>query len=411
MKKSIFLLIGLLLLLSVSSFATQTRVMTMGNNNMILLDDENIWLFPSRINDYPNIAIADFGYYNSDFTDFGINWQFDQENPWVLGTYFHNWERVTPGSSYFRGVFGSPYGYSPDFVPFDWSLMSNQRIDLFYGRQLSGKPFGFHFGAISSSQKYDEPDAKDEEGFKVYNFDFGLTLQNGTVDVAAGASFMTWTDKATWVPDSTAWDETKPAGNNFIYAHGRYFWQQTPTYTVIPHVGIYLGKNEAEYYWMPDSLSQTDKYTWTVFDLGSGLQYSPSNDVIAVLDFGIMFDKVKGEFTRPRAGLPDTTDEATETINSLPYFKVGLDAKVFNWMDVRFGTTSYWDRRTLENSGGYNFKRNYADNDTHFGFGFHWGNLHVDTYTDADLLLDGFYFISGESNYMNWYISALYEIQ
>ncbi|MFQ5500168.1 MAG: hypothetical protein ACE5FH_10910, partial [Candidatus Zixiibacteriota bacterium] len=61
MKQSIILALLLILLLSASSFATETRVRTMGENNMILLDDFNIWVFPSRLMEYPDIAVAEFG--------------------------------------------------------------------------------------------------------------------------------------------------------------------------------------------------------------------------------------------------------------------------------------------------------------------------------------------------------------
>ena len=58
MRKLIILTIVLVMAMATASFATYTRVVTMGNNNNILLDDANVWLYPSRINQYPNLAIA-----------------------------------------------------------------------------------------------------------------------------------------------------------------------------------------------------------------------------------------------------------------------------------------------------------------------------------------------------------------
>ena len=90
---------------------------------------------------------------------------------------------------------------------------------------------------------------------------------------------------------------------------------------------------------------------------------------------------------------------------------------MFRWMDVRFGAISFWNidkdkeevpaaARELE------VTEKYAENDTFLGFAFHWGRLHVDTYTDPQIVLDGFNFISGseDADDLNFQVSALYEM-
>ncbi len=436
MKKLLIITFTLLLLMSASLMATGTRVGTMGDNNMILLDDANIWMFPSRINDYPNMAVAEFSdNYNTEFGRFGIHWQFNEENPCVLGTYFY--DATTMGPMY--SPFGSPFYYNYRFVPFDHSLWSNQRIDLFYGRIMSGNPFGVHLSLINSSQKEQDPADLDEEGFSVYDFSFGWTL-SGNTDIAAGLSFMSWTHKDTYKPDTvtatayTAYDKTKAKGNMALFAGIRHFMPTgDPDYTLVPHAMLYYGKNKAEYYGKysfnvdEDTVilqNQTDEYKWLSFDFGAGLQYAPSSDVMAVLDFGIKYEKVDGDFTEntytisggtAAAGADSISDASAKTF-TLPYFKAGLDAKVFKWMDIRFGATTYWDRETVEgnwyNDSNTKNSHNWANNDTYLGFGFHWGNLHVDTHADPDLFLRGFNFISGENGSdMNFSLSALYEFE
>ncbi len=402
MKRYLVITFSLLLFLSASSFASGTRVLTMGDNNTVLLDGCNIWIFPSRINDYPKITNGEFGQ-PGDFTRFGIHWKFNEDNPWVLGTYLYNSSAVNPMSSPFRSYYGFPYGYDTDFIPFDWSLMSNRRIALFYGRQLGVNPFGVRLSLTQSSQRYDEPAYLDEEGFSVYDLNAGLTLNGGLLDIAGGIQFMSWTDKTT--TDSSAWDKSKPKGNMALYARGRYFYEPTPDYTLIPHAEISYAKNEAEYYIAPTTLYQTDKYTLFHFDLGSGLQYAPSNDVMVIMDFGLIYEKLDGEFKDT-----STTHDAAMKTFTIPFFKAGADVKVFNWMDLRLGATSYWDRSTRENDSNNKLIQNYANNATYLGFGFHWGNLFIDTQTDPDLFLDGFNFLSGASNDMNFRISACYKI-
>ncbi|HWR83216.1 MAG TPA: hypothetical protein VN285_07930 [Candidatus Deferrimicrobium sp.] len=412
MRRSLIVLCFLLLLMSASSFATNTRVLTMGENNTILLDEANIWLFPSRIMDYPNIAVGEFG--DGDFMNLGIHWKFDEDNPWMLGTYLYNSDVVYP-----MGRPLPPLGYRPQFVPFDdFSLLSNQRIDLFYGRRLGVNqiPFGFHFGAVHSSQRNDDASDQREEGLSMYTFETGLTLGGGATDIAAGFELMTWKDKENFPADTSVFDESKPKGNYSLYAQARHFWQPgPPPWTVVPHASVYKAKNEAEYYEIRNpgapytddtlELAQTDKYSWFGFELGTGLQYAPSNDAMVVLDFGFRYDKVDGDFT-----VGSATVEATAKTFTIPFFRAGADLKVFDWMDVRLGSTSYWERFTRENDASDKLLQDFANNNTYLGFGFHWGDLHVDTYTHPDLFLKGFNFISGETTSMNFAISALYEI-
>ncbi len=422
MKRCLIITFTLLLLMSMSSLATNTRVLTMGDNNMILLDEANIWLFPSRINDYPNLVIGEFGSYSheyysgeygspSEFTELGIHWKFNEKRPWILATYLHNSDVVSPISSPFWSYYGSPYGYSAQFVPFnDFSLMSNQRIDLFLGHEWT-IPIGFRLSLIHSSQKNSEPMNLDEEGFRIYQFAVGGTWPVPRIDIAAGLELMSWTDKGTDNTSSpaTAYDESKPKGNWALYAMARRFIPGT--YTIVPHAAIYYAKNEAEYYSAPPpSLEQTDKYTRFGIEVGVGLQYAPSSNAMAVIDFGLKYDKLSGEFR-------DTTttyDASLKTV-TIPFFKVGADVKVFRWMDLRVGATTYWDRTTRENDFRVQnledeLSQNYANNDTYLGFGFHWGDLHVDTYTHPDLFLKGFHFISGQEQNMNFQITALYEL-
>ena len=70
------LLIGtalLLLALSLSAPAQATRVTTLGNNNMILLDNSNMSLFPSRLWDYPNMAVAELD--DAEVGSLGVHWK------------------------------------------------------------------------------------------------------------------------------------------------------------------------------------------------------------------------------------------------------------------------------------------------------------------------------------------------
>ncbi|MBN1211838.1 MAG: hypothetical protein JXA92_04610 [candidate division Zixibacteria bacterium] len=446
MKKILLLTIFALLLMSLSSLATDTRVLTMGENNTILLDDANIWLFPSRINNYPDLAFAEVSYgrykndkqygdYTDPITRFGINWKFGGDKPWVLGTYFHN-------NDYYDEF---PYG-EQDIIP-TWSVMpwhgpyngayeeqsySNRRMDLFWGYLLGENLLGLHIGYVHSSyqdedvEQYASPGVSlDERGFNKYDFGIGLTMMEGKLDLAAGIEMFSFTYKSTGdenpsgEPQYVAYDEYKPEGNTLFSLRGRYFYEYNPTYTFVPHAEVMFGKFEyGWYYWNVDhdTLVYTTKYNWTSFDIGVGMHYVPTNNVLGVIDVGFMYVNLKEEYTLEPVD-PTQTDEYKWGYTVLPYLKLGMEADVFKWLDVRFGATSYWTKYSYENTlydlGTEKYTEKYPFNNTYLGLGFNFNRLHVDCYVDPELFMDGFYFISGvdsKERGMNFKISALYEM-
>ncbi|NOY88904.1 MAG: hypothetical protein GXO93_05870 [FCB group bacterium] len=398
MKKLITLTFVLLLLLSISSMATDTRVLTMGENNNVLLDDANIWLYPSRTFEYPNLAIGEFNNnYNGTFNQFGIHWKFGTDKPFVLATYFTTLPAVYPtdlnGGSLFM----------PGF-----SLLQNRRIDLFYGRVISNYNFGMHFSLTHSSQtkEFTTPLDNQVKSYGYYNFDFGLTPTTDKWDVALDFGLGSWTDES-----ASGGTQTEPDGFYDFSLIGRYFVANGPNYTFIPHVGFYSSKRGIKEYDASSVLTDNTKYTRTVFNIGTGLNYTPATNVLGVFDFGLMYDSWK-----EKIDVPTPAQENTETNVVVPYFKIGLDADVFKWMDIRLGATSNWTNETREYKPDNNkWKYKYADNETYLGFGFHWNRLNVDTYTDPALFIHGFNFISGntydENNDMNFRISASYEMK
>jgi hypothetical protein len=432
MKKLLILTLAALMLLGSVAYATNTRVMVMGESNNILLDEANIWLYPSRINMYPNIAIAEVGVVDNDYyfddqygtlAQFGVHWKFCEKNPWVLGTYLSH-DRFS-GTNY-DGQLGIGYQMLPFRYPsydlidngwFPWpptptSWEGNQRITLFYGRKLGNTPFGFRFSKFHSSWKQEGSDPtspKNNQSLGEYDFAFGLTDQNGKWDATIGVNLLTWTYQ-----NSSGVDLTKPSGNMSIYAQGRLFKQINPQWTIVPNAGIIFGTYEAEFYngGSPTNTQvRTESYMSTTFWAGLGAQYTPVTNVLAVVEGGFGYNNSKIE-NKPVAG---TTSAQKANFLTLPYIRIGLEGKVFDWMDLRAGANSYWQRAKFEdepNPFGEKEKFNYPDDRTFIGAGLHFGNLHIDTYTNPAILLNGFNFISGNSTSdLNAWVTLLYEFK
>jgi len=456
MKKFAIVSMMFLLALSASSFATQTRTDVMGFNNGIMVDDYNVFRFPGRTFNYPNLVVGEFSIFSYDyygprgeaadgpedgsyqhFYDFGVNWQFGDENPWVLGTYISTLAPMRP-----EGYNGSGLWRQ------NMSQDQNRRINLIYGRQLGGHNFGFGFEYVRGGTEYDNVTTYNpvedssytnvqKESFGYYKFSFGLTEgTSGKWDVALSIALGTWTDE-----DYQGFTQTEPDGYMDLTVEGRYFWVKSPKLTFVPHAGFAIGKrgvNDFGTYVDPDdedyeSDNWNEKHTLFGFEGGIGMHYTSGPDLLAVMDFGVRYWKTKeeGDFiTDPGVDYP-TNDDYTRTEFTLPFLKIGFEGSVFKWMDVRFGATTYWDMNKSESEYTYypwsysnTYKYNEVWNQTYLGFGFHWGRLHVDVMTDPEVFLRGFNFISGDGpriydeyyyydegyGYMNTQMSVLYEM-
>jgi len=404
MKKVVTVTIVLMLLMCISAFATRNRLRTMGASSITVIDDDNIRSLPGRTFEFPNIAVAEFG--SNDLTELGVHCKIGEEKPFVLAIYFNTDEVNRP-----RG-YGEP---GPAFMWLDGGALDDElghrNIDLYYGRPLGGNNFGFHLGYYSASFEDTDPAGLGKESANSFDFGFGLTDGAGDWDIAASATFGGWTDE-----DADGGIETEPDGYSEIGVMGRYFWHQNPNRTFIPHAGFAVGTRGEIDNWGGDSDPATNdintKTKFTGFHVGMGWNEVPTNNVLVVADFGFRVDKVKTErvWTTTYAATAGS-DEQTDTRTVIPYWRMGFEAQVFDWMDVRMGATSDWMSEKREFASTFEVKRGFADNQTYLGFGFHWGRFHVDTWTDPEMFLEGFEFINGNGNNdMNFGISALYEM-
>lgn len=415
MKRVLISTLFICLLASVAGYATQTRTLTMGDANMIVHDDNNIWMFPSTLYDYPELAIGEFGHYSfldgdgGSFTNLGLHYKFGEKKPFVLGLYFST-DQPNPDFPYFLTSFMN-------------NVVFNNRMDLFYARMLGENKFGFHFGYLHGSYTADidsldffGPDMT-EQKTNGYQFDLGLTMNQGKVDLAAGIALLSWTDIY-----ENGHDITEPDGNMMFYFQGRYFHEIDQKMTIVPHGKFTYGKIANKYY---DDYDQdvdydvvTDKYEekTMILDAGIGLNYTPATGILAVGDFGVALESEKD---KDQALQADDTWESYEekyTWFTLPYFKIGLDAVVFNWMDLRMGATSYWNNEKytedVPGTPAYSneYKWSYVYNATYLGAGFHWGNFLIDAQINPEIILNGFNFISGETQQMNYQVSFKYNM-
>lgn len=431
MKKIVIVAFAFVMLMSAMSFATSTRTWVMGDNDRIMVDDGNIFRYPGRTFNYPNLALGEFS--DGDFDNFGITWQFGEESPWVLGTFVSTWPSYGPigyDGSYLANFYWLDDYYYPTYTQSTEELNDYgypRRIQMLYSRQFSNVNFGFGLDVTRASWEYDQDSTTAppytfapnhaKQSFSQYNFTLGLTeATSGKWDVAAYFMFGSWTNE-----NDSGFALTEPNGYYEMGITGRYFYVYNPKITFVPHAEFGMGKRGTDMHVSPYTEDLVADSTWTIeqtgtmIDLGVGMNYTTGPKMLAVMDFGFDMASYKKKYAGGYAnwGGEDFTGEEKYSYVMLPYFKIGFEGEVFSWLDVRAGgQTQLWlNKEKYESDYDINETYDTPYNDTYLGCGFHFGRLHLDTYMDPEILTNGLYFINGDStSSLNWSVSMLYEL-
>jgi len=415
---TILLSFALLLAFASSVWATETRVETMGmgpvylydmplqSPNCIIMDEYNIGMYPSTINYFHNYFFAEINRMNDDSpSGYGFPGTFykagaifklgNERKPWYLGAHFST----------------MPYVHSMyNFSNFYWDDGATHKLTLYYGRMLGALPFGFTFGYYGSSNKNEDDDETSnfENSLTRYEIGFGLSALDSALDLAFQLNMTTWKDEYYSGAASEVIEDTKPAGNMDLILRGRYWMDPMGKYTVIPHAAFMMISEGLEEYDANGDMQYEDKLSVSVFDLGVGINYDASTDVLVAADAGVALVNAKYETTYDDPGLDDYEDK--NNFRVMPYFRTGIDAYVFKWLDFRAGVVSAcisynnkWDEDDFDRTWSWN------TTETFLGAGFHWGTFMIDLSIDPEFILEGPYFISGEDTddaYDGWAAKA-----
>jgi hypothetical protein len=405
-----------LFLVGSMAYATGTRVWTMGEANRIVKDEANIWPYPSTINYYPNLFLGEYEYgyeydmyWLSDLYKIGGHLMFGDAtgNPQVLGVYFSQ-------DRYHSRVLDEFYDYYSDYSE---DYYAGRGITLFYGREVSAMPFGLSLGYWFANEKNEDslPSNNYEWGMSRYVFKVGLSPMMKQLDISGKLAITSWTDKEYYNADHGVVDMTKPDGNMDIRFLARYWMNPMGKYTFIPHGGFRMDNQGLEWYgqdasdhWVKEGALSMDR---TMFGLGLGMNYDAGPGILVVGDIGFAYDKEKVDVDlvdNDLWGLDDYSEETGYTF--LPYFKLGIDARVFSWMNLRAGVLTEWERWNHQRdyfiqfypyyqyeSGKWDRSGSEPYTYTYLGAGCHWGNFTLDAAINPEFLGNGPYFVSGDA--------------
>lgn len=425
-----------------SASATDTRLETMGMGsfwydgtfvpalNTVVKDDANISMYPSTINYYPNIFWGEIDGLNGGssksiegrkdfFYKAGAIFQKneDDDEPCTFGMHFST---VPYQGSFYHNLNN-----------YNSSTQTNHRINLYYGRNLSGMPFGFTLGYFRSSAINEDVlntsiTNQFEDTYNRYELGFGLSPMEGKLEVALNVALTNWVDKRYHTfgdanADNGVVDETEPDGNFEFSVRGRYFMEPKGKFTCVPHLAFESKKYGQKVFQNGQFNSQTE-FSWQVYrtdetkisyiDLGWGMNYDAAEDVLFVTDCGITFGSYKNSSSYTEQSTPaSSTAETERTYKAMPYFKLGLDAKILKWLDFRAGVNSLWNQYKYERSytdNSFSYGESFTTTQTFLGVGMHWGALEIDALLDPEFLLNGPYFIGGEPTDNNYNSSSMF---
>lgn len=394
MKRLIIFSVMLMFLFGAMAYATNTRVETMGMANNIVMDEANISLYPSVINYYPKLFLGEFSgdYYWKAGASFLVGE--NSRKPFVMGGYF---SRVP-----FTPTIVSTLQSMGVLPPGDAS--ASHRIEFHYGREVNQLPVGFTFSYFNSGEEYDDSALVNDEKSSLSRFEFGLGISPmmKKLDLGAHLAFTTWTNEDYVLAQDAVVDMTKPTGNIMFDFNARYWMPPVGKYVLIPHLGFSYDKQGIELYgddagtW---TVLETYKTTDLMLDLGLGMNYEAAPDILVIADLGFALDNYKLEYVDELDAANNTDTE--DKMFVLPYFRVGLDAKVFNWLDLRSGVHTRWEKMTHEpyTVGLTEFDKyttSEAVTSTFLGAGFNWGQLYIDAEVNTDFIENGPYFVSGD---------------
>lgn len=381
MKKLLSLIVVMLLTVSMAH-ASAVRVGTMGDNSQIVKDASGVSLYPQTILNYPNIMYTTI--------DGASQWLVGGNYVLPVGTLgliFKQGPNGQDNNTYFPNVPIHGGGASP---------VIDQKLDLIYGYDMGEMSFGLGLSLYGNSyvRNYTKviPNDKTEISASGIGINIGATIAKN-LDAAITFNMMSFVNNAA---DGKV--ITEGTGNTEIGVTARYWMEMSPKYTLIPHIGFgLLGEGETQ---GPGSATNGDKVeiSTMVLQVGIGNNMNFNENVMAVADVGIEYMPTMTTVTPTTAGV--VAFKGIETHTAMPYFNLGLEGKVFTWMDIRLGVTKKWASHTtdaLDANDGDTEQWGFVQTDMKIGAGFHFNALNIDAEINPGFLTNGPNFISGAS--------------
>jgi len=384
MKKTILLIITLLISTSLFLNGTETRIAALGSEEELLIDDINVFNYPSSLEYFVERVIVEYGFYpySDSFAYFSLLKEMGK---------FGN-----------IGLVLNKTGI-PDYPATSSSTMIKKPVSLFnilYSLKINenftvGISGGYGISASNIDEEGTANDVTNEScltsGKVSVSYFWGEAEH--LLEIAGGMHQYEFSYK---LGDNFSFNNNNNAS---IDSKGRFFYNLNDYLSIIPFFDYYkVDMSSIEK--MGSAIREIERET-TKTRTGIGINLSPFEEnrlVVGLIYNSTILKKSSANF------------DSTITDKSMPAISAGIESELKSWFTVRAGITKSFLIHKTESSNG--IKSVLTDKTAPFklnaGLGIRVASLEIDAILNEDLPFTHGYFISGEKGNIFTKVSATY---
>jgi hypothetical protein len=369
----LFLALALAVVMAAPAFATWTRVVTMGNQNMFIQDDNNIWMWTSTVNNYPRHLIIDHSI-DGDSYSFG---DVEVDGSTRVGMIVPFLKQMVLGG--FISNFDQDWSHNP-------TGDSPQKIDLFWGWRGTSVDLGIRIDHYSQGEEFGGKVANNVTGINVGG---GFNV-NGNMLEANVMYEMYDFDNETLGPSPNDPVTEKDAGSDIGFG-ARYLHAYNSMVTIVPAFQYRTQKLSVVAGPAPTGVGDGEELKTTAWDLGIGCNTVPLQGTEFITSLGVRSASFEGSDT---AGVFADFSDA-----HMPYIMFGTEIQAKSWLALRFGAEKTWD--TFTDNGPFVAPLPSEDKfwgasfDYHLGGSVMIGDVQLDLDLNPSWINNGPNFLSG----------------
>jgi hypothetical protein len=385
MKKKIIAVSALMLILCISILSgTETRIATLGSENDLLIDDTNIYRYPSGLERFVERVIAEYGFYP--YSDSFAYLAFYKE----IGR-FGNIGIVAnkTGIPRFPETSAQTMVAQPDAV-----------VNLFYALRIKdavsiGLGGGYGIAAMNDDEQGTTSDVTNESsvtaGRASLTYVFGAA--DHFVELGGGIQTYGFTFKQ---GDSFSFENNNDMSTSF---NVRVFYNLNDYASIVPYASyntVDLSSQE-----IAGASSIDVKRIQATTRAGAGFNLAPfeENRIIIGVSYRQSVSQVQ-----------DAVSDSMVTERFMPELFGGIESEIRPWFVVRAGVTKSLRIQTIEIQNGIRSEYTYKSSpfDLKVGCGLRFGSFELDGVFHEDFRYTGGYLLSGKENPIFTKVSATY---
>jgi len=405
----------LVLFTAYSAFAGESRVKSLGEQELYTVDDTDIFSNPALCHRYPQILRLHAGGGNPDMYAYG-GFNVAPFNGLTVGAFFGRHpeyeeggiKRIIDRAVNDAGQFVDEFGYFVEGgLPTNDAVEWQNPVDLLVSYNTGNTAFGI--GYYTANGKYSkDDDSPDDAKWKKTDYEIESRIDS----VKMGTAFTTgrWTTEiwaeytpyeidSDWEADGVASaddERSRMVLRGRRWAMGaRVLYRVGEGLYLVPALRWEKSEGEVSYdtfpdYDLPDGTSEEgldQDYAVSDLEAGLGLRWG-SRRIFLVGSASVDWSKERYEFTEPYGDF----FESKETIfTALPVIGLGMDCRILSWLSLRWGmkTTAFLAETTVHdrlkdyNRPRQDWKRSSRVESVRrtiasVGLGLKFGNLSVD---------------------------------